>query len=282
MTTDLVAWFGPVAEFQVPGATVPDATKRFYQCVGALGKPVCHEVAWSFTGADKHSVPGLLSRSGVAEADVRDIFLGAFSAGGGVVRHLLFQPADRQRVRAVLLSDATYSGEWADKARRIPFVNQTWVEWGAEVATGDGSQLWVATASPSPNFDKATGVEVLQEIRRQLEERLGRRFERLAHFYGVEPAPAAAYKLGNVVLAEYPLEPLGHAHTQIAPQVWQKILWPWLEALRSGRPAPGGPEDALPRGEAEPPTEMAWWVAMALGASALASWLLVKFLRRRL
>ena len=119
----------------------------------------------------------------------------------------------------------------------------------------DGPRMLVATASPVPNVSVATpgavwasGVENLRELRRQIELRTGRSFSQLDHFFGITPAPAAAYQLGNVILAEYPLEPLGHKHTQIAGQVWQSIIQPWLDGQLPGPgPSPSPqPQPKLP------------------------------------
>ena len=35
------------------------------------------------------------------------------------------------------------------------------------------------------------------------------------------------------------MEPLGHRHTDIAPQLWQRVLWPWLDATPKPVPLPG-------------------------------------------
>jgi len=267
---DLVAWFGPVAQFQVPGATVPGAREKFFGCHGAHQAPICNDIAWSFHDADGRSLPTMAARAGVPDGELGDVFLGAFSAGGKVVRRLLFDPRDRARVRAVLLSDATYAG-WRDPAARIPLVQAQLVRFGAECSSGTSGQLFVATASPSPNFALPTGVEVLQQLRREIEEATGRSFKRIEPFYGIDPAPENAYKLGDVILAEYPMKPLGHKHTEIAPQLWQRILLPWLEA--QSRPVPEPVPEPVREPVREPvPVQSMDVEWLVFGAVALASY----------
>ncbi len=261
---DLVVWTGPVNLQQAAGATVTGALAKAFPCVGALSTPLCSDFSWSLKTADGRRLPQLAARCGTSLDAVGDLFLGAFSAGGAVVRDLVSNEVDRARVRAVMLADATYSGAWVDHEHRTPLVNDFWIQWGERLANGPGDQLWVATASPSPNFDQATGVETLAEIRRQIELRTGNTFTKLDHFYGVSPGPEAAYQLGSIVFAEYPLDPLGHGgHVEIAGQVWQKILWPWLNRLRAG----GGGQ--LPGQEpVEQPVELGGMM-MRAGAAAL-------------
>jgi hypothetical protein len=276
MTQDLVAWFGPVADFQVPGATVPGAREKFFGCHGAFRPPICNDIAWSFKGTDGRSLPGMVRRAGTTMDETGRIFLGAFSAGGKVVRRLLFESEDRARIKAVLLSDATYAS-WRDAQKRIPLVQDQLVRFGAEVATGRSGQLFVATASPSPNFELPTGVEVLRQLRAEIEERVGARFSRLDHFFGIEPAPEAAYRLGDVILAEYPMEPLGHKHTEIAPQVWQKILLPWLAQPEAG-PETEQPPEPVPSEPPEAPIESLDTELLVFGLTALAGYVAFRWL----
>ena len=286
---DLVIWTGPVNLMQVPGATVPGAIERALPCTGdGSSPPKCSDMAEALRYAGQGSMlRGMAGRAGTSLEEVDDVFVGAFSAGGTVVKRMVANRDDRRRITAVMLSDATYSGAWADIKIRRPVVQPEWVDFGCEVAQGTG-KLWVATASPSPNYTWATGVECLREIRRQIEERLGQRFERLDHFYGVYPPPEYAYKLGNVIFAEYPMKPLGHGHTKIADQVWQKVLWPWLERRGGVGPVPPPPE---PPGPPQPPVEpeqprvladttkeLAYQMA-SLGFGALVGYLLVNLFK---
>jgi hypothetical protein len=241
--TDLVAWTGPVAQFQVPGATVPGAKELFITCEGMRGpNPYCPDIGEAL----RSSPTALAARAGVAELD--ELYLGAFSAGGSILKRLLATQAYRDATTAVMLSDATYTTGWVgDPADRNPPPIDGYVQYAVDVASGPGDKLFVATASPMPNKNWSTGVETLAAIRREVEARTGRTFDLLDDFFGIEPQPERAYKLGNVIFAEYPAEPLGHGHTKIAPQVWQQILQPWLAKGKGAIEASGGLIDPTPQ-----------------------------------
>jgi hypothetical protein len=270
---DLVVWTGPVALWQVPGATVPGAVEYNRPCTGdGSTPPKCADVAYQWGYGGGSMLPGLLQAAGLSMDSAGDVFLGAFSAGGALYRRLLENPSERRRVKALLLADATYAS-WADRRNRVPAVHQALVDFGVELADPSSEQLWVATASPSPNYDLPTGVEVLREYRRRIEEATGRSFDRLTDFYGIDPQPDAAYKLGNVVFAEYPMKPLGHGHTKIADQVWQRILWPWLDAVRRGeKPAPAPGE--------KPPSEYPWFDLASLLVGMATGYLAIRLVTR--
>jgi hypothetical protein len=280
MKQDLVLWAGPVANYQVPGATVPGAKELFLQCVGkrmpSHGPSVklCPTIGNSLQG----SVGSLLAKAGIAEGDLGDLFFGAFSAGGSVVKRALSNKAYRDATTAVMLSDATYVGGWVDKKKGLAPPIVGFVSYALDIINGPGDKLFVATASPSPNYDNPNGVQVLQAIRRDIEAKTGKKFTRLDDFFGVEPGPESAYQLGNVILAEYPMKPLGHGHTSIAPQTWQKILQPWLKKGKGPLQAPGG----LPVVPPVPPSaidkepESADWGWLAVGGAvglAVSLWL---------
>lgn len=273
---DLVVWTGPVNLQQAAGATVEGAIAKAFPCTGDR-EPRCSEFSWSLKDASGRRLPTLASKCGTSLDAVGDIFLGAFSAGGGVLRDIVSTPEDRARIRFLHNADATYSS-WADAAKTTPLINSWWVDWGEHVANGDGSQLWVATASPSPNYGLPSGVETLREMRHQIEERVGRSFTKLTSFWNIDPAPENAYQLGNIVFAEYPMEPLAHGgHANVlAKKVWQQIMWPWLAELRRGTepvPLPPGTEPV----PTEPGWDMTWWQAGALGLGGLTAWLVYKY-----
>lgn len=281
---DLVIWAGPVYDRQVSGATVPDAVEKFFQCRGDVS-PRCSEVSWSVRDGDGRRLPSIAKAAKTTLEDTRDVFLGAFSAGGGLLRDIVGNETDRKLVRAMLLADATYSGAWTDQKNRIPLVNDFWLQWGEYLVNGDGRQLWIATASPSPNFNMASGVETLAEIRRQIELRIGKKFKKLDGFFGIDPLPDVAYQLGSVIFAEYPMEPLGHGgHTKIAPQVWQKIMWPWLERVRAGKdpwPSSELPHVPGPGVITEEPLEEDFLPWLVLGSASLFGYFLVRWLTKR-
>jgi hypothetical protein len=207
-----------------------------YGCLGDRA-PHCNDMAVQLNVQGGGSIlEGMAAGAGTSLAQTRDVFLGSFSAGGSVVSRMLYNKSDAKRVKAILLSDSTYSASWVDPSRRIPTVSQSVVEFGIQVARGPGNQLFIATASPSPNFNWATGVEVLAEIRRQIEIQGSVTFSKIDSFYGINPGPVAVYRTGTVLFAEYPMEPLGHGHPKIAPQVWQNALWPWVKQQRGEAP----------------------------------------------
>lgn len=274
---DLVVWTGPVAPFQVPGATVAGAKELFISCYGDR-QPHCPTIGDQLMG----SVESLALKAGLSEAQLGELFFGAFSAGGSVLKRLLSRAEYREATTAAHLADATYTAGWIDQAARIPPAIEGFVEYGVRVAAGSGDKLFVATASPSPNKSWATGVENLAAIRSEIEKRTGESFTLRPDFFGIEPAPAEAHQLGNVLFASYPMEPLGHGHAQIAPQVWQRIIQPWLVKGKGPIDAPG----TVPPPPVGPPaTEPSDGIGVAeilIGAlSAVGGYLVVRRLWQR-
>ncbi len=233
MSFNLVVWAGPVDYYQVRGATVPGAKIYNPQCTSTQ-IPHCPTIGDSYLDSQGRRLPSLIQASGNNSDDVENVYLGAFSAGGSIVWRLLENPEDRKQIKAIHLADATYTDSWADEKNRIPQIYSSWVDYCVEVATGSGDQVFVATASTITNRNWASGVENLQELRRQVELRTGLKFEKIDNFFGIFPQPKDAYRLGNVILAEYQdYVPggfsLGHNHWQIAPQVWKNIILATLE-----------------------------------------------------
>jgi hypothetical protein len=224
-----------------------------------------------------------MSQSGITLDTLDNLFFGAFSAGGSIVKRALENPDYRAVTTAVHLADATYTGAWLDERNRIAPPIEGFVQYGVDVAQGSGDKLFVATASPVPNKNWPSGVENLQALRREIEKRTGRQFVERSDFFGVDPGPEHAYQLGNVILAEYPLSPLGHNHTKIAGQVWQNIIQPWLAKGKGALDEPGGLPGPVP--PVPLPTEPGdgvgiGGVLLALGAAA-GGYLLVRQLMRR-
>ncbi len=234
---DLVVWTGPVANFQVKGATVPGAKELFIQCRGDKGPHLhCPTIGAGIAG----SPSALLAKAGMTEAGLADLFFGAFSAGGSIIKRLMANPEYRRVTTSVHLADAIWTASWADKPNRVPPADEGFVAFAADVAEGPGDKLLVATVSPNQNFQWATGIENLRALKKAIEERTGRRFGVRPGFFGISPGPAVVYQMGNVLLAEFPSKPLGHAHTQIAGQVWNKIIVPWVKKGKGELDAKGG------------------------------------------
>lgn len=269
--TDLVVWAGPVSKYAVPDATVPGARELFVSCRGDQTS----KYRWCpGEGTRFRPDPELIvDAAGLQPGTLSRLFLGGFSAGGSTHKRLLTNPAYRRLTKALMLSDATYTAAWVDPQKRVPPVDPGFVEYALDVLR-DGDKMFVATASPIPNFKWASGVENLQALRAAIEKRSGKRFQRLDHFFGIEPAPKDAYRLGNVIFAEYPYQPLGHHHYRIASDVWQRVLLPWLA---QPTPAPPDPPNGDRRGRESPEqgAHPGW-----LLAGAAVGWAAVEVVRR--
>jgi len=261
---DIVIWTGPVALYQVPGATLAGARDINIGCFGDKS-PHCPTIAESYRDPDGRMLPQLLAAQGLSEADVGVLAIGAFSAGGSLVKRLLLEPRDRAAIDVVHLADASYTSSWEDQSSRMPPPIEGYVRYGLDAI--DGPHLLVATASPIPNKSWASGVENLRRLRADLERLSGRRFE--PTLLDTDPPPLAAYQLGNVILAEYDREPLGHGHTAIAGQLWDQVVRPWLG--RASGPGPVEPP-ATPVPEPSSPPSGALGRALAFGAGAIAGY----------
>lgn len=272
----LVIWMGPVAPFQVPGATVPGAKVTNVGCLGDRA-PNCVYIADGLKDAEGRRMPGLLRRLKIDPASVSDIFIGAFSAGGALAKRLLLHPADRAMVKAVMLSDATYTG-WDKEHRPVPA--EGFVAYGVEVVQG-APRMLVATASTSPNKSYPNGVESMLAVRDEIARRTGQRYEQVAgQWAGIDPPPVAAWRLGNTMFADYQMK-IGHAHPKIAGQVWQSFLLPWL-AQPLPLPMPPSPVPLLERPKVEEPeVEVIDWglVVGTLVAASITSYVIVRWLR---
>jgi hypothetical protein len=239
MPPPLVVWSGPVAEFQVRGATLEGASRIFLACRGdkVPGDPYCPAV-----GQKYEQSPALVFKKAGVPDDGQPLVLAAFSAGGSTFRRLLAHREYRDRTTAVLLFDATYTASWLNKARRETPPIAPFVEYAVDVV-GDPGKLLVATASPNPNGQWGTGIDNLRALRKEIEKRTGRHFAKMDGFFGISPLPDAAYRLGNVIIAEFPPKPLGHGGhaTKLSPEVFAKILAPFLGAgIPKSSPAKGG------------------------------------------
>jgi hypothetical protein len=216
--------------------------------------------------------------------------MAGFSAGGSIMKRLLENSEYRAITAAVHAADATYTGAWVDESRRLAPPIEGYVLWAVDVINGTGDKLFVATASPRPNKTWATGIENLQAIRREVERRTGQIFVERGDFFGVNPGPDHVYQLGNVLLAEYPEVPLGHGHFTIAPQIWQKIIQPWVAKGKGPLDFPGGVEPPGPGPgpgsvvPGEEPPSIGWGfreLVLFLGFSAASYYGIARWLKRR-
>jgi len=251
--TDLVVWAGPVASFQVKGATIPGAKELFIGCHGNR-PPHCPTIGDQLS----YSPELLLAKAHMDPANLGQLFMGAFSAGGSTLKRLLSNKAYRDITTSVHLADATYTSHWIDQKNRIPPAIEGFVRYAVDVVEGPGDKLLVATASPNPNKQWATGIENIRAIRDEVEGRTGKQFVNRPDFFGIEPGPTEVWQLGNVFLAPFPGSPLGHNHPKIAGQVWQKIIHPWLDKGKGLVDEPGGLKQEPGNGPVEPPEQRPW------------------------
>jgi hypothetical protein len=246
-----VLWFGPVSREQRAGATVEGAAEHFVSCSGdgAGGVPRCRAMAEGLVDAGGRHLPGLLRRLGIPEGE--ELFVGAFSAGGSAVKILLSHPDDRAAIRAVMLADATYELRGPD---RRPASSPSLVAYAVE-AMADGSRMFVATASATPNnlggVAEPSGAETLERLAADIEAQFGRSLDQSSNIPGVDGfAPARVWRRGTVMLADLGTE-LRHAEhaTVLAPLLWPKVLQPWISG-EMGEKGRGGKEEAPAEGEA--------------------------------
>ena len=271
-----VLWSGPFAPFQAPGATIPGAALASLPCKGD-GSPSCGQIANAMVDAEGRRLPNLL-RSGLIipepgppiDSEDPDLCLGAFSAGGSLVKRVCLSAADRAAIRVVALADATYAG-WLPNGQ--PEAPEGFVLYALDALTGP--HLVVATASSSPNGQHPNGSQVLEAIKNEVERRSGLAFEEGGELVGVDPQPARVWHLGGVVLADYQgLVTHGQHATVLAPQIWQNVIAPWL----AGETRPG-PRETAPA----PPPEDPWWPnALALLVAAGAGYAGVRWAQRSL
>jgi hypothetical protein len=225
-----VIWFGPVSREQRSGATVDGATEHFVSCTGdgSGGTPRCRALAESYGSADGRRLPGLLRQLGIPEGE--DLYFGAFSAGGSAVKVLLAHPDDRAAVRAVMLADGTYELRGPDQK---PAPSPSFVEYAVE--TLDGSRMFVATASSSPNVRlgvaEPSGSETLERLAADIEARSGSLLDVLSYIPGVDEFhPARVWTKGGVVLADFGNQFRHPEHaTRIAPVLWPRLLQPRID-----------------------------------------------------
>lgn len=208
--------------------------------------PCVHEDSsyWSsmaeqLRAADGRILPNFVRRhAGVTLEQVDQIALAAFSAGHGLLNKVGAVPADRERLSAMLLHDATFAGfSDAPKAGYVAF--------GSDAVRGE--RLMVATASNSGGTGYLTGrkswLMVWDTLCRQMV-----RAPRLVP--PTPPAPAASggwWRLGgNLYWGDYvtpgSADNTGNdythgQHNDLAVAVWQGYLAPWFARWRWFGPA---------------------------------------------
>lgn len=217
---DVVLWFGPIGPDEVAGAGIPGVKSSFWWCHGSK-VPWCPQMGQELQNGSL----SVQRTTGVSPLD--HIYIGAYSAGGSVVKRMLMRDEYLDKTIAVHLADATYTSGWVDAKERLPVVEEGFMRYALDVASSGGSKLLVATASPIPNGQWASGHENLRAMAAAIEKETGRAFVKRSDFFGVVPLPTEVLQLGNIVFALYPEPGLGHRHQKLAKQVWEKIIQPW-------------------------------------------------------
>lgn len=227
MTQPMTVWGGPVGAFQMPG-TKGLGTIKFVNCTGdgSGGSAQCRAFADSWADAAGRRVPGMLRMLGLPD-DGGDLFLAAYSAGGHIWKRVFASPADRARVRGVLLADAMYSSGGTPKN---PEPIAGFVDYAIDVMR-DQRKIFVATASANPNKSYGSGAEVMDATRKAIEQRAGVTFRDAGKLpLAEQPARALVSPSGNVLFLDYGMSGGGHgSHPRRAPEIWDAIIIPWLK-----------------------------------------------------
>ncbi|WP_437638365.1 hypothetical protein [Sorangium sp. So ce854] len=217
-----VVWLGPVSAAQVAGAELAGVPVVHRTCTGD-GSPSCGQIADGWLDGEGRRLPGCRR---ALRLPAGPLVLAGFSAGGHIVKRLLADPRDRAEVAAVVLADATYTTEWADRAHALAAPIGSLVDYAAEAA--GGARLFVATASSAPNKQHPTGTQTLAAVARELGSRVRVEEDALAGL----PAPERRWEGGGVHLLDYGARYTHAAHaTELAPKVWAALVRPWFEGV---------------------------------------------------
>jgi hypothetical protein len=202
--------------------------------------PIVHEASSYFSGLAEQLrdgsgriLPALVrTYARVDPEQVDQIALCAYSAGHGLLNKVAAVDADRARLSAMVLSDATFSGV-SDPPKR------GYVAMGIDAARGE--RLFVSTASNSGGADYLTGRKSWLAVWNAVQAATGRRPRPVMP---KAPAPAASggwWRMGALYWADYVVpgsadgagNDYSHAgHHDIAPLIWQAYLAPWFARAR--------------------------------------------------
>jgi len=203
--------------------------------------PLVHEDSsyWSaraeqLRDAQGRILPNLVRQyAGVELAQVDQIALAAYSAGHGLLNKVAAVPADRERLSALLLHDATFSG-WSDPPKA------GYVAFGLDAIRGE--RLMVSTASNSGGTGYLTGRKSWLLVWDALQRATGRAPHSLAPRSPVPPPSGGWWQLGgNLFWGDYVVpgsadntgNDFTHGqHNDLAAAVWQAYLAPWLSRPR--------------------------------------------------
>lgn len=119
----LVIWTGPVSPKNLSGASwrgeAPKLITISAGVGGKIGSTAFEQLAAQYRGAHGSPLRGALAAGKVDPGTGEPVVLAGFSAGWGLIEHILRDPADRERVAAVGAFDAYYTGP--GKARKAGY-----------------------------------------------------------------------------------------------------------------------------------------------------------------
>jgi hypothetical protein len=230
--TDLVLFAGPV--IVGPEFRSINWLGRDVRIVPIEGHGSTHFVTLALQHKDAQGriLPGLLRRYTPRDiAHVDKVALAAYSAGWGLLDQVGRSPEDRERLSAMILSDACFGGGKRGYEAFAPLA-----------AAGD--KLMVATTAHTTPGSYPSGRESWEMVWQAAEEATGKRTRLVSPKQPVPPASGGWKQLGSRLLWGDYTEPgskrnqgndLSHAdHHWLAPEVWQAYLAPWL----AGRTVP--------------------------------------------
>lgn len=175
-------------------------------------------------------LPNLVRKfAGVELGQVNQVALAAYSAGHGLLNKVGAVPADCRRLSAMLLHDATFSG-FNDPPKA------GYVAMGRRAIAGDA--LMVSTTSLGGGQTYATGRDSWSSVWNALQRQTGR----VPHHEDPGAALRALgtwWRMGNLTWGDLPNVSHVEQHN-LAPEVWQRYLSPWLARWRWVAPVLAG------------------------------------------
>lgn len=232
--TDVVFFAGPV--LVTPAFQSIDWRGRDVRIIPIAGAGSTHfsRLAETLRDSSGRILPNLVKRY-ASGLQIDKIALAAYSAGHGLLNKIADNDADRSAVDAMILSDATFNAFNTGPKRG-------YVKYGIDAARGHG--LFVSTTANTSNGTHMTGRDSWLLVWESVQNQTGKRDRTVRPKF---PAPAASggwHKLGSKFYWGDYFSASGNDfshgdHHNIAPQIWQAYLapylagespWPWVVA----------------------------------------------------
>lgn len=224
--SDLILWCGPVViteEFRqidwfgrdVRIVTIPGHGSSYFASLGN-----------QFKDAEGRILPALLRRYTPRDVGALDhVVMGAYSAGWALLNKVAAINADRERLSAMMLSDAVFGG------------GKTGYEKFA-VDAARGQRLMVATTAHTTPGHYPSGRESWEMVWQAAERQTGKRARDVKAPPPVPPASGGWRRLGSSLYwGDYTVpgskrnegNDISHEqHHYLAPEIWQAYLAPYL------------------------------------------------------